>query len=79
MIASRKTALIALLALAAFMLPILVAGVCCKRKGDFGCCGNGPCKYVTYPFDDDTVVSAWFTLVSGSPLCTCFGRHIGRG
>ena len=32
---------------AALVVFVLVAGAsaeCCKRKGDFGCCGNGPCN-----------------------------------
>jgi hypothetical protein len=34
-----KSSIVLLLAIVS-----LVAGDCCKRKPDFGCCGNGPCN-----------------------------------
>lgn len=29
------------------------AATCCKRKGDFGCCGNGPCNIFCCNCDND--------------------------
>ena len=37
---------IALASLAVLYQSMLVDAACCSRKPNFGCCGNGGCKYV---------------------------------
>lgn len=41
---SNLNHIVALVLVALVALPATVDAVCCKRKGDFGCCGNGPCN-----------------------------------